>query len=220
MLTRRRLASLLPIGLAAPGLIRPGMAADATPPTPPGDRLSFTVWRKGSRIGTHEVGFTRSGDDLTVHSHAHFRIGLGPIVMFNYLYQVTEQWRGGVLDGISATTNNNGRHDSCEATRRDEALVVTGSKSGVFTAPPASIAGTHWNRAELAAPIINPENGELMHFTVTPRPPDPPPGGGAPATHEALTGFATLDLWYDSHATWVGLRAVAKDHSIIEYHAA
>jgi hypothetical protein len=191
-----------------------------TLPVPASNHLAFTVWRMGSRIGTHTVVFSRSGDELTVQTKAHFSVGLGPVNLFSYTYQVVETWRGGRLDGVVAQTNDNGTRGSCTVRRQDSQLQVTGSKSGSYLAPPGSIAGTHWNSAELQAPMINPENGVLMKFAVANLGEAPPPGGSAPARQYGLTGFATMDIWYDDSGTWAGLKAVAKDQSIVEYRAA
>ena len=219
-LTRRAALGLLPAaGLATARLIRPASAAP-TPVLPPAGRLAFSVWRQGSRIGTHTVAFSRAGDRLTVDTNAHFSVALGPINLFSYTYRVTEVWIGGVLDNVSAQTNDNGARGTCTARRHGGRLQVNGSKSGLYTAPAGSIAGTHWNQAELKAPMIDPENGALMTFAVADQGTAPPPGGGIPAHRYALTGFATLDTWYNDAGTWVGLKAVAKDKSIVEYHAA
>lgn len=184
---------------------------------PSADSLAFTVWRKGERIGDHTVKFSRQGDSLAVQTHAHFSVGFGPIAFFTYTYDVTETWASSTLQHISAHTNDNGTRQTCEAHRSGDAMLVQGSRSGSYTAPKGSIAGTHWNRAEMAAPMINPENGLQMRFSVADRGMSAPPGGGAPAHHYALTGFAKLDLWYDAADSWVGLAAVAKDGSAIEY---
>jgi hypothetical protein len=202
------------------GLAVPARAAIAAPHIPGRGTLAFTVWRNGSRIGTHSVVFSPAGDTLAVRTHAHFSVGIGPLALFTYTYDVTETWAGGVLTAISARTDHNGTPASCTARRTGGQLVVDGSKSGRYTAPAGSIAGTHWNKAELDAPMIDPENGTLMRYSVAPKGQGAPPGGGTPASHYALTGFATLDLWYDDSGTWAGLRALAKDKSVVEYHAA
>jgi hypothetical protein len=219
-LTRRGLMAAVPLVVSGPLIRRADAQVVSVAGVPSSRKLAFSVWRKGSRIGEHTVAFTQAADRLTVRTHAHFSVGLGPINFFNYVYNVTEIWQGGALASVSASTNDNGHHDSCTARRSARGLLVTGSKSGQYVAPEGSIAGTHWNRAEMGSPVINPENGVLMHFTVHNDGLDQPPGGGAPATHYALRGFATLDLWYADNSIWSGLRAVAKDGSIITYRAA
>jgi hypothetical protein len=216
ILTRRLVVGALPAAL----LIRPAAAAPAPLPVPANGRLAFTVWRNGSRIGTHTASFAKSGDTLTVQTVAHFSVGIGPVKLYVYDYHVTETWNAGVLTGVTANTNDNGTRGTCSITRQGDRLLVDGSKSGRYIAPSGSLPGTHWNKAELAAPLINPENGVLMKFAVAEEASSVPPGGHAPAAHYALTGFATLDLWYDQGAQWVGARAIAKDKSVVEYHAA
>lgn len=215
ILTRRSALILAPAALVPLGAAGP---ADALP-MPAGGKLAFSVWRQGSQIGMHMVQFSPSGDMLKVETHAHFSVGLGPVKFFTYTYQVTEMWQGGELQSIQAKTDNNGQHETCAARRQGDDLQVSGSKSGSYTAPRGSIAGTHWNQAELRAPMINPENGTQMIYTVADKGMDPPPGGHAPARHYGLTGYATLDIWYDKAGIWVGLKATAKDRSVVEYRA-
>jgi hypothetical protein len=203
-------ATLLPLAAAAPA---------GNPPVPASGKLTFSVWRQGGQIGMHMVQFSPSGDTLKVDTHAHVSVGLGPLKFFTYTYQVSETWQGGALQGFSAQTDDNGKHETCTARRQGDALQVNGTRSGSYTAPAGSIAGTHWNQAELRAPMINPENGMQMKYAVVDKGTDPPPGSHAPAHHFALTGYATLDIWYDDAGIWVGLKATAKDKSVVEYRA-
>ena len=190
------------------------------PVLPPGGKLAFTVWRQGRRIGSHEVLFEQSGDSLTVATAAHFAITFGPLTVYAYRYDATETWSGGQLAAMTAKTNNNGTHGTCVVRRDAGRLAVSGSKSGDYVAPHGSIAGTHWNMAELAAPMIDPQNGELLRYAIADRGREAPPWGGDAATHYALAGLADLDLWYNAAGHWVGLRAVAKDRSVVEYRPA
>ena len=219
LLTRRHALATIPALAMATGVRSPAHAGDGPQPTPgvpAAGRIAFAVWREGSAIGAHQVVFTRADDRLTVVTDAHFSVGIGPLKLYAYRYHVEETWSGGQLMQLSAQTNDDGSHQNCTATRTGEVLRVTGSKSGRYDAPAGTIAATHWNAAEIHAPMINPENGVLMHFAAT-EDRSVPPGGGSPARHVALTGFATLDLWYGADQDWVGLRAVAKDKSIVEY---
>jgi hypothetical protein len=209
-------------GALLAGGMRQARAAADMPGVPATGRLAFQVFREDSQIGTETVTFHPSGDALTVHVAADFKVGLGPIALFRYSLRTTENWQGGRLMSANSQADDNGTPASMTARRQGDALAVQGSKSGHYIAPPGSILGTHWNRAELKAPMINPENGELMHFSVTDRGTEEikSAGEGLQATHYALTGFATLDLWYDRQSVWSALRAVAKDGSIIDYRLA
>ena len=153
---------------------------------------------------------------MSVRSEANFSIKFGPITVYRYHYQALEIWRGDDLMSVRARTDDDGTVDHVDASRSGDSLIVTGSKSGRYTAPAGAIAATHWNEAELDRPMINPQNGDLMRF-------DRRDLGrerlnsGFEARHVALTGYATLDLWYDQAKRWCALRAVATDGSIIDY---
>ena len=214
-LSRRAMVGLLPAAM-----MFTAHAAEKAP-VPPNGKLAFTVWRKGSKVGTHVVTFQQAGDVMTVETNLRLAVGVGPITFYRYTYHVMETWKAGQLDGLVAATNDDGTKSTCNARRNGDRLMVDGSKSGVYEAPPGSIAGTHWNKAEIDAKIINPESGILMSFVVVDKGVDAPPDGIGTAHRYGLTGFGTVDLWWDDKGTWVGLRGVApKDKSIIEYRRA
>jgi hypothetical protein len=185
-------------------------------PAPQGG-LSFSVWRNGSEIGSHTVDFERSGERMIVRSAADFVVRFGPIVLYRYSYRATETWQGDTLQAVSAHTDDDGEAKFAEMRLEDGRLVVTGSRASRYVAPPGSIAATHWNPAELTQPMINPQNGELMRFErhdfgqeqLSP---------AVIARHVGLSGYATLDLWYDQSDRWCALRAIASDGSVIDYH--
>lgn len=189
----------------------------------PDDRaLRFRVFRKGSEIGTHQVSFVRDGGDLHVAIAVDFAVGLGPIVFYRYTLRGTETWRGGVLMEASSDTTDGGKKAWLRAARQNGRMVVEGSKTARYVAPEASIVSSHWNRAELAAPMINLQNGELLDFTVQPRGPERIEARGRiiPADHFALTGPATINLWYDEANIWRALKGLAEDGSLIAYQQA
>jgi hypothetical protein len=208
-------------GAAALAAVRsPAVWAEAAMTgVPASGRLAFNVYRNDSQIGTHHLTFHSAGDALTVQIAADFKVGLGPLTLFRYSLRTTEHWQGGQLVAATSKANNDGKAESMTAKRQGDALLVQGSKSGQYTAPPGSILATHWNRAELKGPMINPENGELMKFSVVDKGSDQIMAAGKriTATHYALTGFATIDLWYDGQSVWSALKAVATDNSNIDY---
>jgi hypothetical protein len=208
------------VGLALiAGQTVPAGAAATIPGVPPSGRLDFQVSRNGSQIGTHVLTFHPAGSALTVHIAADFSVGLGPLTFYRYTLRVTEHWQNGQLVAAVSAADNNGTQEGMSAQRQGNALAVKGSKSGHYEAPPGSILATHWNRAELDGPMINPENGELMRFSIAERGTEPVPVGEASieATHYALTGPATIDLWYSGQSVWSALKAVATDNSMIDY---
>ncbi len=209
---RRRALALL-AAASVTGLT--GRRAYALPAAQGG--LSFSVWRNGSEIGSHTVDFAQSGERTIVRSAADFVVRFGPLALYRYRYRAAETWLGDTLQAVSAHTDDDGEAHFAEMRLEDGRLVVTGSKTGRYAAPPGSIAATHWNPAELTRPMINPQNGELMRFErrdfgqeqLSP---------AVVARHVGLSGYATLDLWYDQSDRWCALRAIASDGSVIDYH--
>jgi len=200
----------------------PARAAAPITGVPPAGHLLFHVFRNDSQIGTHHLTFHTAGNALTVTIDVEFKVGLGPITFFRYSMHTTEHWQDGQLVAATSQANNDGKPESMTAKRQGDALAVQGTKSGHYTAPPGAILATHWNRAELNGPMINPENGELMTFTIADKGTGPIQAAGQTiqAAQYALTGPATINLWYSEHSIWSALKAAATDNSMIDYRLA
>jgi len=208
MIARRTMLAGMAAGMAAPGR--------AAVPT---EDLAFRVTRNGSEIGRHTVAFERTGGDLTVRIAVDIRVGFGPVTLYRYTLRATEHWRDGVLMAAEGDTNDDGSKNFLRLSRQDMALVVEGSAAPRFTAPAECLCASHWNRAELAAPMVNIQNGELLRFTVTSAGQERVDVGGRTvmAEHHVLDGKSRLDIWYDDRGAWSALRAAAKDGSAIDY---
>lgn len=89
-----------------------------------------------------------------------------------------------------------------------------------YTAPGGTLAATHWNEAELKGPMINPENGEMLHPAISNLGMEKvalASGATIPAREYSWRGKDTLDIWYDGQNDWAGLKAVVKDGSELVY---
>jgi len=197
---------------------------------PPSGRLAFKALRNKSPIGTHHLTFAREGDALTVNIAVDFLVKIGFIPVFRYKLRCVESWQGGVLISVRAKTDNNGTADWMRADLDGDALLVEGSKvegsraegskAARYRAPVGAIIASHWNQAQLDAPMINPQDGSLLRYAVAPRGPARivDSTGKIRATHRfALTGANPLDLWYDADGLWTALQAKAADGSTIGY---
>ena len=136
-----------------------------------------------------------------------YKVTLGPITVYRYALRGSEAWRGETLMEARFETDDDGRRDFMRAKRGAGGLLsVEGSASGAYTAPEGSLPASHWTRRELDAPMINPQNGELLRFAVRDagmsdvRTRD---GRTFPARRFALTGPSSLDLWYDGGQGWL-----------------
>ena len=213
-LTRRHLIA----GMACAGFCP---SAYGAPRLPPGDALAFKVFLKDAEIGTHRLAFATEGDGFTVTIAVELVVRFGPIPLYRYRHHTVEQWQRSQFIALDSTTDDNG--DAAHATIRredDGSLTVDGSKSGRYRAPAEALPATHWNEAELSAPLINPQDGKLFRPTVTDGGEEAvkdAAGASIPARHFALSGDLALDLWYDEHGLWQALRFASASGAVLHY---
>jgi hypothetical protein len=194
-------------------------ALAAVPPIP-SRRLDFRIMRKGTRIGTHTLSFSQNGDSLTVDIAAEMAVSFGPIRLFHYNHHNIERWANGRFDSMLAKTDYDGDPAWCQVQRHGETLVVDGSKAASYEAASNVLPATHWNRAELAGPMINPENGMLLRPAIDDLGSDAvalASGRDVDATHYSWRGKNNLDLWYDARNEWAALHAETASGEVITY---
>ena len=193
----------------------------ASPPgIPATQRLSFLARRNGTRLGTHNVTFRRDGDRLGVDIAVDYTVKLTFITAYRYRLRATEQWEQGVLTSMRARTDNNGKAEFMRADRIDGALIVEGSGTARYHAPPGAMLCSHWNPAQLDGPMINPQDGTLLNFTISAKGPArvaDTAGRTREAQRFSLEGAHSLDLWYDTQGIWTALQGAAEDGSVIIY---
>jgi hypothetical protein len=195
-------------------------AAGGSDGVPPGNRLSFRVLRKGSEIGSHVLDFRRDGDALEVRIDVRMAVTFGPITLFRYRHSGTERSAAGRFVSLETQTDNDGEALRVTARRDGDGVTVEATGLARQTLPATARPLTHWNRACMAAPLFNPQDGKVMRLTVMPRGDDTvalASGASVTAAHYALTGEATLDDWYGADDVWTALRALGKDGSVIDY---
>ena len=199
--------------------IRVAPASQATG-MPTSRRLEFLVFRNGNPLGRHAISFSDRNGDLLVDISVDYTVKFGPLSFFRYKLRGRETWSNGVLASAQAQTDNNGKREYMSADRDGEALIVEGSKARRARAPCDCLIATHWNIAQLDGPMINPQDGSLLRFSVKTRGLSKlidARGAARSARRYALNGESPLELWYEDPGIWVGLRAKAFDGSVISY---
>ena len=192
-----------------------------TAPIQPGrDRIAFDIIRHDDKIGSHILTFDHVPGGFDVHIAVDIAVGIGPLILFRYKLRGLEQWRDGVVSHVEATTNDDGAPNWMHADRSPSGLSVIGSKTEPYIAPADALPATHWNKADLAGPWINPQDGRLLRPRVTDKSVELVSlagGRAARADHFVVSGDAQLDIWYTDTGRWAGLRFAAQDGSIIRY---
>lgn len=216
MISRRSLIVATTIVPTVEGYVQ---ASPAIPlPIPPNDRIAFRIIRNGDVIGSHTLNFARTGEDVTISIAVDILVKFGPVPVFRYSHRATEHWRGDQFMAIESQSNNDGSPQFMKAERQSAGLVVVGSKTDRYTAPPHVFATTYWNKAALQNQVINSEDGRL--FRVNPMQMDEdtvPVGSGSTlrARHFRLSGDLPLDLWYDGSGQWAHMIFTRSNSNII-----
>jgi hypothetical protein len=218
MLTRRSFAQNVAL-LAVPSALR-GLPAYAALPVPPKDAITCRVMRKGEDIGLAEFKFERQSQRLEVHIAIDLVVKLGPIPVFRYSHRNLETWEGDNLVGLDAKTDDDGTPKYMSAKLGPNGLMVTGSKTKPYIAPPNALGTSYWNIRSTSCPLINTEDGHLMDINVTPVGlTEVPLASGADVTAKefAIRGEVKIDLWYQPSEEFASMRYYAKDGSVVTY---
>jgi len=199
-----------------------GRAAADDPPDPfglYGNDMAFSVWRHGSQIGEHRVTFEWQNGALLVHSLLDIAVKLFGITVYRYHYMSEEVWRGGKLDRLAASIDDNGTKTAIHAKDDDGKLAVTGPDAHEDIAG-FILPSTHWDAAVIGAHrVLNTLSGKVSDIRLVPLGVESVPVGAQTktATHYRYTGDITAESWYDAEGHWVKLRFPGKDGSIIDY---
>ncbi len=194
--------------------------AAAALPVPPGNGLAFRMIRHGSEIGRHILTFERRGDTLTVRISVEAQITLLTIPVAHYSHHAVETWQGETLVGLNGQTNKNGEKQWVDARRTGEGMVVQGSQTARYIAPPQAIGITYWNKRMLNGPMISMDDGLLVRPKVAEVRAEAVPvasGGTIPAEHYNISGSFNVDVWYDNTGAWASLALDIADGSEVRY---
>jgi len=203
------------VGVPSAGFADPG--SDGLP-LPPGGKLSFRIMRNGDQIGVHDSTFETSGDLMTMRAEVEIVVRILRIPLFRYTHSVVERWRGGQFFSLETRTNDDGKPFTVSAAREASGLIVSGSAEPRYTAPPEAMPMTHWNRAEVAVPKINPQKGNLLRPVVADLGMTTVPaatGATIRARRFNYSGEAILDVWFDEAGQWAALAFLGGDQSQI-----
>ncbi len=215
--TRR---SLLLAPLFAAPAARAALAAPVPRGVPASGQLRFQVLRGESPIGTHALGFAVNNDVLTVTITIKIAVNVGPVTVFRYEMQGTENWRDGRFASLNTTTNDDGTHHTVAIRRTNDGLFIQSAGFPDRTVPPLAAPLTHWSMATLSGPLLSPQDGQPIQGAVTQAGTQDvmlADGRSVRATGYDIATHTPTQDWYDAEQIWVGLRAKTSEGSIVNY---
>ena len=160
-LGRRGMVQLIGGGVLAAAFVRPAWSA-------PSDLL-FNVFRKGSMIGTHRIGFAGDAERLSVTNLLDLTVKVAFITVYRYEQSGEDEWQKDILVRTRVATNDDGDKSIVAAKSRDGQLAVEGPR-GSYAAPLGAMTDlSFWNQAITRGnPVIDSQNGELIDIKVQP----------------------------------------------------
>ena len=186
--------------------------------------IEFNVYRKGDRIGTHTLTFTKENDQLTVNVDVNFKVRFLFVTVYRYEHEAQEIWRGGQLESFTSETVQNGKEWFVNARWNAEQMVVE-AKEGTRVLDEFLFPTSYWNVASLNTPRwFNTQFGSPIDVTVLPMGAEMVDAAGqqVEATRYNISAMIEetqkpVDVWYDSNGELMKLQFAAEDGSLIEY---
>jgi hypothetical protein len=191
-------------GILAAGLIlplAPGLALAAP------RSLTFAVFRNGTKIGEHHVGFSGEGPTLVATTDATMTVKIGPVPVFKYHHRALEKRNDGLFASLETSTVTNGKDEHVTAERTGGGVRVD-CTYGRTTLSGDSNPMTHWNPQIFGGPpLFNPQTGKILKVKTAKLTPG----------HVTIRGEAEIDDYYDEAGAWQSLTGKLDDGSKVEY---
>lgn len=179
-----------------------------------GEVHRFRVLLDGKPIGTHQFEITRAHDGVErVASLARFDVKILGLTVYRYRHEAQEQWQGGCLTGMQASTSDNGRALQVRAALKDGALHVEAPRAD--RRDDCVVAYAYWDRDRLLAQreLLNPQTGEFDAVRIESLGEESldVDGRPRPAERYRLSGDElAIDLWYSPQGEWLQLASAAR----------
>lgn len=182
--------------------------------------LMFDVFLDGKKIGYHRFEIDGPENNADVVSEASFDVKFLFVTAFSYRHSARENWTGGCLEEIEASTDSNGKQLNVFGERTGEWFVIdTGEQEARL--PECVMSFAYWNPGFLEQPrLLNAQTGEYLDVEVEELGEDIVrlDGREIPARSVRLTARQMdITLWYSENAEWLALESVAKGGRILRY---
>ena len=196
------------LALAVVAAILLSSAATRAQPAPSGTMLYGIHHEKHDDIGTHEVTFSRSGDDLMVEVKNRIKVKVLFITVYRFEANRREVWRGGKLVSYRSRSDDDGTEIVVRAEADGDKLVIEG-QNGREEAPLGTFPTHPWNAKIVEqSKIMDTKTGELKTVSVTAAGEETIEAGGrkVKARKYRMTGDMERELWFGPDGTWLQMR--------------
>ena len=181
-----------------------------------GDVTTYTITRKGKKIGSHELRFARDNNTLVVDVNSEIEVTVLKIPVFTFKYTAQETWRDGKLLSVTSRVRENDKTSDVGLSSNGD-LSNTNTLTGPLQVTRLNYTSNHWNPDVVnASRVFNTLTGEASEVTVE-LIGEETVANDIVAKHYRYSGDIKADTWYDASGKWVKLSFAGKDGSLIEY---
>ncbi len=180
---------------------------------------TYTITRKGKKIGTHSLTFSTSGNTLTVQAKSDIKVTALKIPVFRFNYLSTEIWQDDQLISVESTAKT-GKKTERSSLLNESSTSQISYNGKQTTAERIAYATNHWNiNAVTESTVFNTIKGAASQIVVKEH------GRKTlnindktlTTTHYEYTGDIQAQTWYDDNNRWVKLLFLGSDGSEITY---
>lgn len=180
---------------------------------------TYTITRKGKKIGTHSLTFSRDGNTLTVQAKSDIKVTALKIPVFRFNYLSTETWQDDQLISVESTAKTGKKTEQSSLVNEGDTSKISYNGTQT-TVEQINFATNHWNsNAVTQSTVFNTIKGVASQIVVKEH--------GRKTlnindktlntTHFEYTGDIQAQTWYDENNRWVKLLFLGSDGSEITY---
>lgn len=159
-------------------------------------RRVFRILRNGDDIGTHTLDARLIDGAFEIDILIDIKVRVLGFTAYRYELQNREVWRGGELQSLDSTTNDDGSEDRARIRREDGGLVISGS--GFDGRLDGSVATTSYYTTAFhdRRPWVSSQSGKPLDVTVSRVAQSP--------LKVDVSGELETHLIYDERGEWIG----------------
>lgn len=172
------------------------------------DTARYIIRRKGRKVGSHSVVFTKNDAGLSVDVESNITVTILKVPVFKFNYTASELWQDGKLINVEARTNSGGD--------------ITNAQYAPSEGEVLAYSSNHWNADVLSASeVFNTLTGKMSQVSIDEIGAETleDKNTSITANRYRYTGDIKADVWYDESNRWVKLQFKGEDGSTITYTA-
>ena len=168
--------------------------------------LRFRIMRVGKQIGTHTVGFQRTGGSLRVSTAIDIEVKIAFVSAFRFSHRGEERWEDERLVELKSSTNENGERFEVTGILGSDGLKVT-APNGTTVAPATAFTTNNlWNPMALRSKdLVDAHHGGIVGIVGRMDSEEEIVVGSKPivaARYRIVSPFFAGSIWYDQGNRW------------------